>query len=317
MGHKRRYEEFIGSMKSLLETGKHSDFIISCGEDTYNVHKSIVCSQCEFFDAASRFGKEGEEGKVDLVDDEPEIVKHLVNYLYEVDYHVRSEEVDGPWVFRMNWDFEKAPKYTPRRRIILDCSLWATSAMKMVEILELHPDIIKKQKVSSRVIELHPMKTEHKLIIKTLVKYWKELQAQNAEAIGAIPKPTGTEDPITHAKVYALAEKYNLKGLKDLAREKFTASLEHTFPGLEFFNAVDVVFTSTPDNDHGLRKVVAFHLSQQKEMYGMYGRLEHALKSTPSLAFHMIWCEYVSLEESTLRDASDETLNDSMTSNLP
>lgn len=39
----RRFIDFRKSMKTLLETGKHSDFVIVCGDDTYNVHKSIVC----------------------------------------------------------------------------------------------------------------------------------------------------------------------------------------------------------------------------------------------------------------------------------
>lgn len=56
---------FVGIEKadfqcSLLETGKHSDFVITYGDDTYNVHKSIVCSQSTVLDAATRFGKVSE-----------------------------------------------------------------------------------------------------------------------------------------------------------------------------------------------------------------------------------------------------------------
>jgi hypothetical protein len=93
-------------MKSLLQTGKHSDFTIVCGDDTHKVHKSIVCSQCDFLDAASRFGREAEEGKIDLVDDEPEIVKYMIQYLYELDYHLPSEETPGPWAFQLDWKEE-------------------------------------------------------------------------------------------------------------------------------------------------------------------------------------------------------------------
>jgi hypothetical protein len=46
---------------SLLASGDYSDLIITCGTDTYKVHKSVVCSQSGFFKRAERFsvGKVG------------------------------------------------------------------------------------------------------------------------------------------------------------------------------------------------------------------------------------------------------------------
>jgi len=139
MGQKRRFDEFRESMKSLLETGKHSDFVVVCGEDTYNVHKSIVCSQCDFFDAASRFGKEGEEGKIDLADDEPEIVKYMIQYLYELDYHIPSEQVKGPWACQVDWTTvteaaaEDASSFesNPKLRRTWDSVVWKLSTAEL------------------------------------------------------------------------------------------------------------------------------------------------------------------------------------------
>jgi len=142
-GHKRRFDGFRESMKSLLQTGKHSDFVIVCGDDTYNVHKSIVCSQCDFFEAASKFGKEGEEGKIDLADDEPEIVKYMVQYLYELDYHIPSENIPGPWAFKLDCskiDSHMDPSLsTPEQRRIWEKTLWHWSATLMPTLLEKYP----------------------------------------------------------------------------------------------------------------------------------------------------------------------------------
>jgi hypothetical protein len=147
MGQKRRHDEFRESMKSLLQTGKHSDFTIVCGDDTYKVHKSIVCSQCDFLDAASRFGREAEEGKIDLVDDEPEIVKYMIQYLYELDYHLPSEETPGPWAFQLDWKEEPGSYFTheklqsPEVRREWDQFLWQTSATMMGAVVPKYPDI--------------------------------------------------------------------------------------------------------------------------------------------------------------------------------
>jgi hypothetical protein len=39
----------------LLDTGKYSDFIITCNGDTYKVHKAVVCAMSGFFERAERF----------------------------------------------------------------------------------------------------------------------------------------------------------------------------------------------------------------------------------------------------------------------
>lgn len=41
---------------SLLETGAYSDLTITCGSDTYKVHKAVVCERLDFFARALRFG---------------------------------------------------------------------------------------------------------------------------------------------------------------------------------------------------------------------------------------------------------------------
>jgi hypothetical protein len=45
------------TFSSLLATGEFSDFVITCGDKTWNVHKAIVCTQSDVFAAASKFGK--------------------------------------------------------------------------------------------------------------------------------------------------------------------------------------------------------------------------------------------------------------------
>jgi hypothetical protein len=42
-------------LSSLLISGNYSDLVVTCGSDTYNVHKAIVCSQSTFFRTAEKF----------------------------------------------------------------------------------------------------------------------------------------------------------------------------------------------------------------------------------------------------------------------
>lgn len=96
------------------------------------------------------------------------------------------------------------------------------------------------------------------------------------------------KDAYIHAQVYAIGEKYNLQGLKDLAAFNFEESIEYMFSGVEFFEAVTLVFTSTPETDTSLRDIVAKHIYEEKTLYGMYKELDENMQTTPGLAYH-VW----------------------------
>jgi hypothetical protein len=98
---------------------------------------------------------------------------------------------------------------------------------------------------------------------------------------------------VTHAKVYALADKYNISGLKVLACSKFRdiKGVGH-FTSVGFHEAIDVVFTTTPDTDVGLRAIVAKLVTQILEKLGMYPRLEEKLQMFPELGIQMLSAQY-------------------------
>lgn len=83
-----------------------------------------------------------------------------------------------------------------------------------------------------------------------------------------------------------------MTGLKDLAYEKFEDGLKLVFTDDKFFEVVDFIYTTTPQNDTRLKKLVAAHLVGQKQIYGMHKSLEKALRARPELASHMICHEW-------------------------
>ncbi|KAF2822946.1 hypothetical protein CC86DRAFT_409720 [Ophiobolus disseminans] len=198
------------------------------------IHFSFVCSQCNFFDAASRFGKEAEEGKIDLADDEPEIVKYMIQYLYELDYHIPSELIEGPWAFQLDWETQTSPTPT--------------------------------------IFKLVLKNREHMVFLKEATEMWKNEHANNTTQ--NLPLLVHADDLSIHADVYALAEKYNVSGLKDLTYEKFEAGL------------------NTPQQDTRLKRLVAAYLVREKHHYGMYFALKEALEARLELAYHMLLYEW-------------------------
>ncbi|KAH7362441.1 hypothetical protein B0T11DRAFT_280816 [Plectosphaerella cucumerina] len=85
--------ELLSSLQTLQFNGEYADFSIKCCDDTYQVHKAIICPRAPFFRAA--FGnstKECEAAEVDLSEHDPTSVRLMVYYLYNLDYpHVKLD----------------------------------------------------------------------------------------------------------------------------------------------------------------------------------------------------------------------------------
>jgi hypothetical protein len=69
----------------------------------------------------------------------------------------------------------------------------------------------------------------------------------------------------THAKVYALAEKYLIRGLKAVALRKFKAAAAVCSDVDDFLQATLEVYTSTIEDERGLRDVVVETLFKNSE----------------------------------------------------
>jgi hypothetical protein len=62
---------------------------------------------------------------------------------------------------------------------------------------------------------------------------------------------------LLHAKMYEIGDKYDVVGLKELAREKFIRSCAEHWNSDHFAPAVHYAFSTTPDDDKGLRDVIS------------------------------------------------------------
>ena len=61
---------------------------------------------------------------------------------------------------------------------------------------------------------------------------------------------------LVHAKVWVIAEKYNIHSLKTLANKKFQAKVKHGWEDDGFDLASKEIYISTPEADHNLKDLV-------------------------------------------------------------
>ncbi|KAK4461260.1 hypothetical protein QBC42DRAFT_178888, partial [Cladorrhinum samala] len=92
---------------------------------------------------------------------------------------------------------------------------------------------------------------------------------------------------LTHAKVYALAEKYLIRGLKAVALRQFKAAAAVSEDIDDFFGAALVVYESTIENDRGLRDVVVETLCKHSKWLDEE-KVRDVVKGLGALTYDMV-----------------------------
>lgn len=124
-----------------------------------------------------------------------------------------------------------------------------------------------------------------------MMKDMCNLYPQWQEDPSNFPLPSNHEDACIHARIYCMADRFGLGGLKKMAGQKFKLSLKDMFSGAEFYKAVSFIFENTSDDDI-LRNIVAEHIYKEKKLYGMFRELDMPMKTIPGLAYHMLKYEW-------------------------
>ncbi|KAL4810246.1 hypothetical protein BDV18DRAFT_166675 [Aspergillus unguis] len=78
--------ELLDALASLRLEPKYSDLTISCGNDTDSVHQCIVCTRSAFFAGACDGGFVEASTRVITLNEDPALVKQMVEYIYTLDY---------------------------------------------------------------------------------------------------------------------------------------------------------------------------------------------------------------------------------------
>ncbi|CZT14878.1 uncharacterized protein RCC_00817 [Ramularia collo-cygni] len=191
----------------LYHDDESTDFTITCGKDTYRVHKLVIGLQSEYIAKAIRNGfKEALEARIDLkvsaTDwscDHPEAVRLMIHYMYHLDYEADGKKAAGT---------RKGDGQARR----------------------------KKLKTSN------PPK----------------------DARDAAPGPEGDEAMLTHARVFAVAVKYDMPALRLLAAEKIEPAIRKNLKDTSFAHLITEVHLSTDESVRELRTIVARTILKNK-----------------------------------------------------
>ncbi|KAF2107091.1 hypothetical protein BDV96DRAFT_673799 [Lophiotrema nucula] len=297
---KRRYEDYVESQKSLLETGKFSDFVITCNGRTWHVHKAIIAQQCAFFDGATRFGKSAEDNAIDLPEDDPDAVGYMLQYLYELDYDVppwrgadNSEHIhlDIAWGGNDNLTRREHRVFAEHLVSVNEIALKEAAQVVLNYLPYTHADARKLVELSSHDID------------RTLKHLLLEMFERPSSKEGS-PHYRDTEkyNLMIHAKVYVLADKYVIKGLRELALENWREELpSFAFDLKETYESIDYLCKNTLASDKVLRKDLAATVCVCLDMFGMRGKVDRLLEENPDLATWVIKLTYRDREH-TLSD---------------
>jgi hypothetical protein len=293
--------ELMNALKTLLEIGKYSDLTIVCGMKRYAVHRAIICSRSGFFDGAcSNPFREAESGVIDLSEDDPEAIDHMVHYFYHLDYlstpRTRSRGASlNSLSASPNGDIPLSPispmmrSFNIPRKLnlaMVEDPLLATAASSYsTNTQESSPST-----PTGPGFPLSPpdsVRWFHGKYATSLDSRMEEHDDEDSDAASVDLEPNFSGAHLTiHAKVYAIAEKYGIQALKSLAKKKFAIQMAYHWESAEFPEAIQEAYETTVDSDRGLRDVVISTFRAYPEL-AQRRDVEAIARETPGLAWEL------------------------------
>jgi len=287
-------KELMSALSALHLSGKYSDLKILCNSKEWAVHRVLFCSRSGFFDGAcSNAFLEAETGVIDLSDDDEEAVENMIHYFYHLDYLESEEEkpTTPSFAHRVQDTQSHKPRKLDLSQIVDPLFAQAISCAPPTPITpsnELSSPALRARRDSASNEDLSPRSPKGKT------------GARHANAATASPCDSCEESDdeeyegyetddsylLTHARVYTLADKYGIPGLKSLAKHKFERQMACYYDSPEFADAVEEVYTTTIDTDRGLRNVVLQAFRSHPRLANTQDVFE-VIKRTPTLAFDL------------------------------
>lgn len=129
-------------------------------------------------------------------------------------------------------------------------------------------------------------------MIKPMIQFFYhfayEIPTNDVESSEDSTSSNAQAEIITHAKMFAVAIKYHIDGLRIFSRRAFRTALHTEWSSDGFAEAITIVFTSTPKDATDLRDMVLDKIHDQFPTLKDKPEVEQAINSTPGLAFAML-----------------------------
>jgi len=206
---------------SMFESGKYSDLTIVCGNKSYPVHRALLASRSSFFDGACRNAfKESSTGIIDLSEDDPEAVEHMVHCKQRrIPMHNTALTVPVPDFYHLDYLNRSLSRRSSRRSSGHTSSrsphFAARRTPKKLNLALIEDPLLAMAAAVDTSMPLTPP-AEQDNQFDSLNAFTKLPDSPIADQFDECPFDSMTAEPdansekphlITHAKVYAIAEK--------------------------------------------------------------------------------------------------------------
>ncbi|KAF1810899.1 hypothetical protein P152DRAFT_460190 [Eremomyces bilateralis CBS 781.70] len=298
-------QELMSALSTLLEAGKYSDLTIVSGSKTYAVHRAIICSRSGFFDGAvSSPFRESQSSIIDLSEDDPTAVEHMVHYFYHLDYLLPPQPRLHTPQSSPAQSLPTSPMSPPGSAFspLSPCSATAQQSFRRPRKLNLamveDPLIATAAANAHNVDSCLPLSPEMPASPSVGTKSNPFTLDSALDDTGSDTNPfellsdlevSPTPEPhlMAHARVYALADKYHIAGLKTLAGAKFACQVQTHWAGEEFADSLVEVYENSLETDRGLRDVCLQVFREHREI-AERREIQEAVKGTPELAWELL-----------------------------